>query len=76
MIGNVHGDNDKTPSLSGSQHIMLHVIYNLRAKLTQNFWEDGIFKKSEENISRSLLNELATHAPNTAGVNGTLCGAW
>ena len=31
MIGNVHGDNDKTPSPSGSQHIMLHVIYSLRA---------------------------------------------
>ena len=30
MIGNVHGDNDKTPSPSGSQHIMLHVIYSLR----------------------------------------------
>ena len=25
---------------------------------------------------RLLLNELATHAPNTAGVHGTLCVVW
>ena len=72
MIGNVHGDNDKTPSSSGSQHIMLHVIQGI----TQNFWEDEIFKTLEINISKSLLNELAIHASNTAGVTGTLCGAW
>ena len=40
MMGNVHGDNDKTPSSSGSQHIMLHVIQGI----TQNFWEDDILK--------------------------------
>ena len=72
MIGNVHGDNDKTPSSSGSQHIMLHVIQGI----TENFSEDNISKTLEINISRSLPNELAIHAPNTAGVNGTLCGAW
>ena len=69
MIGNVHGDNDKTPSPSGSQHIML--LLNL-----MNFWEDDIFKTLEINISRSLLNERAIHARNIAGVNGTLCRAW
>ena len=72
MIGNDHGDNDKTPSPSGSQHIMVHVIQGI----TQNFWEDDIFNSLEINISRSLLNEPAIHAPNTAGVNGTLCSAW
>ena len=74
MIGNVHGDNDKTPSPSGSQHIMLHVIYSLRA-LPRTFGKIT-FLKNWKKTSRSLLNELATHAPNTAGINGTLCGAW
>ena len=72
MIGNVHGDNDKTPSSSGSQHIMLHVIQGI----TENFSEDNISKTLEINISRSLLNELAIRVLNTAGVKGTLCGAW
>ena len=30
MVGNVHGDNDKTPSPSGNQHILLHVVYSTR----------------------------------------------
>ena len=71
MIGNVHADNDKTPSPSDSQHIMLHVIYSLRA-LPRAF---GKMTKIGKNISRSLLNELETHAPNTAGIDGTLRGA-
>ena len=73
MIGNVHGENDKAPSPSGSQHIMLHVIQGI----TQNIWEDDIFKSLEINISRSMLiNEQAIQAPNTAGINRTLCGTW
>ena len=67
MIGNDHDDNDKTPSPSGSQHMMLNVIYQ---GITKNFWEDDIFKNLEKNISRSSLNELAIQAPNTAGANG------
>ena len=64
MIGNVHGDNGKTPSPSGSQHIMLHVMYSFRA-LPRTFGKMTFLKNWKKNISRSLLNELATHAPNT-----------
>ena len=74
MIGNVHGDNDKTPSPSGSQHIMLHVIYSLRV-LPRTFGK-MTFLKNWKIISRSSLNEMAAHAPNTAGINGTLSGTW
>ena len=72
MIRNVHGNNDKTPSPSDSQHIMLHVIYSLRA-LPRTFGK-MTFLNIGKKISRSSLNEMATHAPNTAGINGTLCG--
>ena len=75
MIDNVHGDNDKTPSPSGSQHVMLHTIYSARA-LLRNFGKMKLKKKWKENISRSLLNELTTHALNTTGVHGTLSGTW
>ena len=75
MIGNVHGVNGKTPSPSGSQHIMLHVEYSTR-ELSRTLWKMTFFKNWKKNISRSSLNELATHAPNTAGANGTLCGTW
>ena len=74
MIGNVHGDNDKTPSPSGSQHIMLHVIYGLRA-LPRTFGKIT-FLKNWKKISRLLFNEMAAYALNKAGINGTLCGAW
>ena len=74
MIGNVLDDNDKTPSPSGSQHIMLHVIYSLRA-LPRTFGK-MTFLKHWKKISRSSLNEMAIHAPNTVGINGTLCGTW
>ena len=43
MIGNVHGDNGKTPSPSGSQHIMLHVKYSTRA-LPITFAKMSFFK--------------------------------
>ena len=43
MIVNDHGDNDKTPSSSGSQHIMLHVIYSTRG-LPRTFWKMTFFK--------------------------------
>ena len=46
MIENFHSDNDKTPSLSDSQHIMLRTMYSTRA-LPRNF-EDDIFKKLEK----------------------------
>ena len=66
MIGNVHG-NDTPPS--GSQHIMLHVMYSTRA-LPRAFGKMTFLKNWKKNISRSSLNELATHAPNAVGVNG------
>ena len=75
MIRNVHGDNGKTASPSGSQHIVLHVKYSTRA-LPRTFGKMTFFKNWKKNISRSSLNEVATHASNTAAVNGTLCGAW
>ena len=71
MIGNVHCDNGKIPPPTGSQHIMLHAIYSTRA-LPRNFGKMTFLEKLEKNISRSLFNELATHAPNTTGVHGTL----
>ena len=46
MIDNVHGDNDKTPSPSGSQHVMLHTIYSARA-LLRNFGKMKLKKKME-----------------------------
>ena len=74
MIDNVHGGNGKTLSPSGSQHIMLHVKYSTRA-LPRTFGKMTFFKNWKK-ISRSSLNELVTHAPNTAGVNRTLCDTW
>ena len=44
MIDNVRDDNDKTPTLSGSQHVMLHAIYSTRS-LSRNFGE-MTFKKT------------------------------
>ena len=70
MIDNSHSDNDKTPSLSDSQHIMLRTIYSNR-ELPRNF-EDDIFKKLEKNISKSLLNELETHAATYWGPSDTV----
>ena len=43
MIGNDHGDNDKTPSSSGSQNIMLHVICSIR-ELPGTFWKMAFLK--------------------------------
>ena len=74
MIGNVHVINGKTPSTSGSQHIMLPVKDSTRA-LPRTFGKMTFFKNWKK-ISRLSLNELATHAPNTAGVNRTLCDTW
>ena len=54
-------------------NIMVHVIYSLRA-LPRTFGKMR-FLKIGKKIGRSSLNEMATHAPNTAGINGTLCGA-
>ena len=48
MIGNVHGDNDKTPSSSGCQYIMLHVIYSLRA-LPRTFGKMAFLKHWKKN---------------------------
>ena len=72
MIDSSHSDNDKTPSLSDSQHVMLRTIYSTRA-LPRNF-EDDIFKKLEKKISKSLLNELATHAAIYWGPSDTVWG--
>ena len=75
MIDNVHGDNDKTPSLSGSQHVMLHTRYSTRG-LPRNFGKMTFLKKWKKNISKSSHDEMATHALNTARVHGKLCETW
>ena len=43
MIGNVHGDNGKTPSPSDSQHIILHAKYSTGA-LRRTFGKMIFFK--------------------------------
>ena len=73
MIDNVHGDNDKTPPPSASQHVMLHTTYSTRA-LPRNFGKMIFFKKFEKKVSRSWLNKQATHTPNSWGPWGTVWG--
>ena len=73
MIDNVHGDNDKTPPPSGSYYVMLHTIYSTRA-LHRNLGKMKFKAKIKKNISKSSLNKLATHAPNTTWVHRTLQG--
>ena len=47
MTGNVDGVNGKTPSPSGSQHIMLHVEYSTR-ELPRTFRKMKFFKNWEK----------------------------
>ena len=75
MIDNFHGDSDKTPLPFGSQYEMLHTIYSTRA-LPKNFRKMTFLKNWKKKVSRSWFNEQATYTPNTAGIQGALCGAW
>ena len=74
MIGNVHGDNDKTPSPSGSQHIMLHVIYSLRA-LPRTFGKMTFLKNWKKTLAGHCLMNWQHMLPTQLGSMGH-CGAW
>ena len=74
MINNAYDDNDKTPSPSGSQHFMLHAIYNTRT-FPRNFGKMAFLKSWKKKYAGHGLMNRQHILPTQLGFMGHCVGS-